>query len=82
MTDIWHGEEVDKHGNVACDNCGKVQSPAFTACINCCKHEVLAFTEDYDCGWRIDVYCDICGKNFDFSNDDLIANYKAVRKES
>ena len=79
---VWHGERIDTHGNVACLKCGKAQSPYFMACIYCCTHEILEFTEQWDCGWRLDVYCSICGKNFDFSKDVLIREYKAVRKEA
>jgi len=78
----WHGERIDTHGNVACLKCGKAQSPDFIACIHCCTHEILAFTERWDCAWILDVYCSICGKSFDFSNDVLIREYKAVRKEA
>ena len=78
----WHGDDVDKNGNVACNHCKKVQSPSFTACVYCCEHKNLEFDDEYDCGWRLDVFCTDCGKNFDFRNDDLMANYKIVKKES
>ena len=77
---------TDQHGNVKCQKCGKVQSPMFRACIACCPHDTLYFTEDWHGpdeggGWELDVECADCGKNFDFSRSDIIANYKAVRRK-
>ena len=76
---VWHGEPVDEYGNVECLKCGKKQSPTFTACIYCCSHEVLLFDEDWDCGWKLTVYCKNCGKYFDFNNRILIEGYKAIK---
>lgn len=75
----WHTKEVDDYGNVACIKCGKAQSPLFKNCIYCCNHDHLKFVEDYDCGWRVTVNCAVCGKNFGFTNEDLIDNYTINR---
>ena len=73
---------VDSGGNVACRKCAQKQSPTFKACVFCCTHDQLRFVERYECcGWELDVECDVCGKNFGFSRDDIISNYIAVRKE-
>lgn len=78
-------EAVDKYGNVACKVCGKIQVTDFGACIYCCAHDEFELTEkwhgpDEGGGWELDVECSICGKNFDFSRQELIQNYKLVRK--
>lgn len=73
----------DEYGNVACADCGKMQSPSFTACIECCQHDELRLREEWHGpddggGWELDVECTVCGKNFGFSRDDLIENYKLL----
>jgi len=71
---------TDGYGSVKCVKCGKIQSAGFKACIACCPHNVLDFTEDWHRGgWELEVVCADCGKNFDFTSSDIIANYKAVR---
>ena len=82
----WANKQfADEFGNVACKVCGNVQSPTFKACIVCCKHDELELTEEWHGlddggGWELGVECAICGKNFDFTRDYLIRNYKLVRK--
>lgn len=78
----WHGNVEDESGNVACLKCGLVQSSSFKACIKCCEHNNLEFGEDYDSGWHLVVSCHDCGKNFGFDNDDIIRNYRIIRKEA
>lgn len=78
-------EFLDKYGNVACKVCGKEQAPSFRACIYCCKHDELELTEVWggtdDCGgYEFDVFCQTCGKDFGFDRNELIRNYKVVRK--
>ena len=78
-------EAADSYGNATCAACGHVQSPSFQACISCCKHDELRLVEDWHGadeggGWELDVECSICGKNFDFSRDLLMREYKVVRK--
>lgn len=75
-------EDVDKYDNVACQICGKIQSPSFRTCIYCCKHDELGLTEEWNegGGWELDAECARCGKNFDFSRQELIQVYKLVRK--
>ena len=73
----------DSYGNVKCVKCGKIQSDRFSACVECCKHEELELTEEWHGpdeggGWGLDVECKMCGKNYDFRRDDLIARYKLV----
>lgn len=76
----WHGEKSDGKGNVGCRSCGKMQSEYFKACIYCCPHNTLDLIEEYNNGWSLDVECSDCGKNFDFKIEDLIKNYKVVRR--
>ena len=57
----WHSEEVDKHGNVSCLKCGRVQADSFKACIDCCSHNNMEFDEEYDNGWHLVVLCSDCG---------------------
>lgn len=78
----WASQFADSDGNAVCKDCGKVQAASFKACIYCCKHNELDFTEDWHCGWNLDVECAICGKNFDFSNETIIREYKAVKKNA
>lgn len=78
----WHGEPVDDYGNVACNECGKVQSPDFKRCIDCCDHAELEFEEEWDEGWRITVACSLCGKDHGFGNSLLMARYKVVLKDN
>ena len=75
-------ETADGYGNATCKVCGRIQSPGFHACIYCCKHDELRLTEDWHegGGWELDVECSNCGKDFDFSHDFLIQEYKVVRK--
>ena len=76
----WHGDSVDKYGNVKCLKCGKAQSPSFLACIYCCPHNNLEFDEDYDQRWRLSVFCADCGKNWGFSIQCLINKYRIIKK--
>ncbi len=76
---------IDIRRGVKCRECGKFQDPAFKACIFCCKHDELGFHEKwspgYDSGeWVLSCECNVCGKNFDFSNELLKVNYVAVRR--
>jgi hypothetical protein len=73
-------EPADEYGNATCKVCGKKQAPSFGACIQCCSHDELRFDEEWDQGWHLTVECAVCGKNFDFTNDELMRDYKAVRR--
>ncbi len=76
----WHGEPIDQYGNVECKKCKASQAPSNSACMCCCTHETLNFDEEYEVGWKLCVFCAECGKNFDFSNEELMKKYKAVKK--
>ena len=76
----WHSK-VDKHGNVTCNKCMKIQSHHFKACIYCCPHDALDFNEEwYALGWSLAFSCRCCGTNLDFKYDVLVKNYKVVKK--
>jgi len=82
----WSNPVAD-YGNVACKVCNKIQASSFKACIYCCNHDELELVEEWhgpddDGGWELDVECLICGKNFDFQNEQLVNEYKLVRKRS
>jgi hypothetical protein len=77
--------EADKYGNVVCKTCENSQSPTFRACIYCCPHNELEFVEEWhgpvECGgWELGAECAICGKNFDFPREQIMQEYKAIRK--
>lgn len=69
--------------NISCVLCGLLYSPTFKKCVFCCPHGVLSFDEAVSWhagGWAFTVVCDECGKNFDFSRNKLISNYRIVKK--
>ena len=75
----WADPDFSERGNVRCATCGTVQAEGFPACIECCQHSELRVCEDWDHSWRLAFCCAACGKDFGFSNRELIENYKSVR---
>jgi hypothetical protein len=85
IEDLEKDNPVDEYGNVVCKICGNVQAPNFRACIYCCGHDELEITVEWHGSgewgrWELGAVCASCGKDFDFSRDYLIRNYKFVRK--
>lgn len=79
--------ETDNYGNVKCHGCNKFYSPSFPECPYCCSHEELDLVENWygaddGGGWGLDVVCSRCGKNFGFSREMLISEYKVVKKSN
>jgi len=76
----WYIKDTDDgHGNGTCKKCKKISSKVFKSCVYCCQHKELKITEEYDHGWIIAFECTKCGTS-GFGNDELIENYKVVRK--
>ena len=74
--------KIDKYGNIKCLKCRNFYSPSLTNCPDCCKHEKLDLTEEWtdSDGYKLDVICTTCGRDYGFDNEWIINNFKLVRK--
>lgn len=69
---------------VPCEKCGAMEAPG-KPCKRCCTHDTISIRETLYEEGPFELTCDICGfdglLNCWFKTEDLIKNYKLVRKQ-
>ncbi len=76
---------ADKHENLQCEVCGQSYAPHFSRCPYCCPHDELEPIEEWrgaddGGGWEIGFQSKMCGRDFGFTNEFIIDNFKLIRK--